>query len=228
MTTLSRSSLQLVVAHYREDLRWLRRVPRAFQVVVYDKDPESLSPHGILRANEGREAGTYLHHIVEHYESLAEITVFCQGKPFDHAYDFHATLRDLASGSSGVGPMGFRWLGHIVDTDDAEGSRLFATWSKNPAGAGLDLKGFHLALLGTPGPENYTFYLGGQFAVSAERVRTRPRDFYRRALDLVLGYAEAAHAFERSWDRVFGVEGVPPEWVGGTVYLKPVKRLGQG
>ena len=32
----------------------------------------------------GREAGTWLHHIVTNYDRLADRTVFLQGDPFDH------------------------------------------------------------------------------------------------------------------------------------------------
>jgi len=195
---------------------------------VYDKDPAFVTPNGVLLPNEGREAATYLHHVVEHYEDLAGLTVFCQGKPFDHAYDFHQTLRELASGAAGAGESGFRWLGHIVDTDDARGSRLFAAWSKNPDGAGLDMQGFERALFGAPGPDSYTFHLGGQFVASAERIRERSWDFYRCALEVARHFPEAAHGFERAWDRVFGVAGVPEDWLGQTVYLKPVKRLRAG
>src|SRR5688572_16556932 len=110
-------SLELVVARYNENLNWLRRVPKEFRVTIYDKSDENL-PNAMDLPNVGREAHTYLWHIVARYDSLAEVTVFCQGRPFDHAYDFHQTLRDLAES-----PVchDFLPLGHIVDTDDACG-----------------------------------------------------------------------------------------------------------
>ena len=38
----------------------------------------------IALPNRGREAGTWLHHIVSNYDRLADRTVFMQGDPFDH------------------------------------------------------------------------------------------------------------------------------------------------
>jgi hypothetical protein len=40
-------------------------------------------------------------------------------------------------------------------------------------------------------------------------------------------FPDAAHCFERTWDKVFGVAGVDLDWLGGrqTVYLKPIRRL---
>jgi len=68
----------LVVAKYKEDVSWLDEVPREIKVYIYDK-----SPVGEL-VNEGRDAHTFLHHMVEHYDDLDDWTVFAQGWPFDH------------------------------------------------------------------------------------------------------------------------------------------------
>ncbi len=174
--------------------------------------------------NVGREAHTYLQHLVSHYDELAEHTIFCQGKPFDHAYDFHKSLRAFAEKPDEIGE--FRWLGHLIDTDTPDGHRLFRTWSKNEDGRGLDLRGFHRHLFGTDGPERYPFVLGAQFAVHRDVVRRQPKAFYEHALDLAVNFPDAAHGFERTWDRVFGLTGIDPTWLDGreTVYLKPVKR----
>ena len=87
------------------------------------------------------------------------------------------------------------------------------------------MAGFHRALFGMDGPELYTFVLGAQFAVHREVIHTQPVSFYKHALDLSVSFPDAAHCFERSWDRVFGVTGIDPNWLGDrlTVYLKPMK-----
>ena len=217
--------IQLVVARYTEDLSWLRKRPANLTVTVYDKSPDaSGGEQAILLPNVGREAHTYLHHIISRYDSLAEWTVFCQGKPFDHAYDFKKKLREYAIDPTIIGP--FRWLGHLIDTDDSRGERLFRPWSKNEDGRGLDLRGFHQALFDTDGPEHYTFVLGAQFAVRRDVIHQRPLTFYERALAVAITFPDAAHCFERSWDRIFGVVGIDADWLAGrqTVYLKPMKN----
>lgn len=111
--------MKLVVAHYREDLSWLNNIPDGVVPVVYSKSenpPEGANP----LPNIGREAHTYLTHILNHYQSIAAaverekadrtgpvdqdalakpeefegegVTVFCQGHPFDHCHDFHKRL----------------------------------------------------------------------------------------------------------------------------------------
>lgn len=210
-------SLELVVARYLEDLSWLRNIPPQIRATTYDKSPSGNLP------NVGREAHTYLLHLCARYDDLAPVTVFCQGKPFDHCFDFRKTLRELVQ-TPFAGD--FRWLGHVIDTDTSDGA-LFKVWSKNRGGEGIDIAGFHRELFGFEGPDEYVFTLGGQFIVSRELIRQRPLDFYRHALRLSTDFPEAAHCFERTWDRVFGVMGVDLALMNGqrTRYLKPVRRL---
>lgn len=220
--------LELVVAHYTENLNWLRNLPTGVQKTVYTKSSEPITEHTTIPLpNIGREAHTYLHHLVNRYDSLADWTIFCQGKPFDHAYDFKKTVRafDSVVWDDAQNHL-FRWLGHLIDTDDNQGHRLFVPWSKNEDGRHLDLLGFHRALFGTDGPDLYTFVLGAQFAVHKTVLLNRPRSFYEHALTIAITFPDAAHCFERSWDQVFDVVGIDPNWLAGrqTVQLKPMKH----
>jgi len=222
------SALELVVARFREGVEWTRNVPAAVRVTIYDKggdlDAQTVPRADVQRLpNVGREAHTALHHLVERRETLAPVTLFCQGRPFDHAWDFHRVVRALASGAEPVD--GFRWIGHLVDTDDAEGRRLFVHWSKNEDGRPLALDALHQALLGAPAPALVRFFGGGQFAVTAELARRRPPAFWEQARALAASFPDAAHCFERLWDRVFGADGIPAALRGdGPVWLKPVRR----
>lgn len=230
MTALPTRIADLVVARFRESAAWLRKAPRAVRVFVYDKGGDlqrADAPRAEIAAlpNVGREAHTYLTHIVRHYPDMAPLTVFCQGKPFDHVPEFHRVLRALAAGEPV--PGGFRWLGFIVDTDDPRGRRLFVPWSKNQDRRELALDRFFLELFGTPCPARVRFYPGANFIVSRERIRSRPEGFYHRALELAGTFPDAAHCFERVWDAIFGVQGVEEALLSGrdTVYLRPVKKL---
>ncbi len=218
---------ELVVAHYTENLNWLRNLPEGLQKTIYTKGPDPVTEFvTIPLPNIGREAHTYLHHIVSRYDSLAEWTVFCQGKPFDHAYDFKKTMQAFVASPEMISSTGFRWLGHLIDTDDNQGHRLFQPWSKNEDGRNLDLLGFHRALFGTDGPDLYTFVLGAQFAVHKTILHQRPLSFYEQAMAVSTEFPDAAHCFERSWDRVLGVVGLDPAWLDGrsTVQLKPMRH----
>lgn len=217
-------TLDLVVARYQEDPAWLRRVPRAVRVHLYNKG--DVLAGSVSLPNVGREAHTYLHHLVEHYDDLAELTVCVQGKPFDHVPDLHRRVRAWSSGQETVAD--FRWLGFLVDEDDATGSRLFQNWSKNPERRPLDMTGFWRAVFGeTPPPPTFIFFGGAHFAVTREVVHRRPRAFYARARSVATSFPDAAHGFERTWNEVFGQPALPPELRNRPLplYLKPIRRL---
>jgi hypothetical protein len=144
---------ELVVARYNEDPAWTRKVPPSLRVTLYNKGAPLPAEYSaaITLPNLGREAQTYLHHLVRRYDSLADVTVFTQGRPFDHAPDLHRVLRAAANGGLATGD--FQWLGFLIDTDDRRGRRLFVPWSKNPAREELPLDEFYEELFGEPGPE---------------------------------------------------------------------------
>lgn len=68
--------IEFVIAKYTEDTLWVKDLS-PYRVTIYDKSKGDLP-------NIGREAHTYLHHIICNYDKLADITVFLQGNPFDH------------------------------------------------------------------------------------------------------------------------------------------------
>ncbi|MDA0990148.1 MAG: DUF3431 domain-containing protein [Verrucomicrobia bacterium] len=218
------SDLELVVARFAEDLRWIRRLPESCRVTVYNKGPDL--PGATVLPNIGHEAHTYLSHIVARYDSLADTTVFCQGRPFDHVPELHRQLRELAEGQLRVSD--FRWLGFIIDYDDPQGTRLFKNWSKNPNGRLLDCNGFWNALWNRPAPERMVFYPGAHFAVTRAQIRSQSRVFYQQALALSIQFPDAGHCLERCWDAVFGCHGIPEKHRGKElpIYLRPIQRLG--
>jgi len=80
---------ELVIARYNEDISWSRNFANCTLTTVYDKG-EPLPKRQLQEAagplarstqlpNVGREAHTYLHHIVTHYDRLASTTIFFQG-----------------------------------------------------------------------------------------------------------------------------------------------------
>ena len=71
------TSIGIVVAQYEESVEWCQDSAYAkFDKYIYRKS------HDL--PNVGREAHTYVSHIIKHYDALDNITVFVQGNPFDH------------------------------------------------------------------------------------------------------------------------------------------------
>ncbi|RTK97777.1 MAG: DUF3431 domain-containing protein [Neisseriaceae bacterium] len=75
----------LVVSRFNEDLEWVEDFDK-FQ--IYNKGKDDLDLGSIHLGNFGREAHTYLHHIITHYHNLDDIMIFSQGKYEDHFPNF--------------------------------------------------------------------------------------------------------------------------------------------
>ena len=238
MTSLSEDcSIELVVARHEEDLRWLKRVPASFRISVYNKGATQALPESLIGREEmsveslpntGREAHTYLSHLTTRFDSLADVTVFCQGHPFDHAPDLHERLKALAERKETPSP--FLWYGFLEDTDDPKGRRLFVPWSKNPERVELSTGSLYELIFGGPSPDLFHFRGGAQFAVSREGVRSRSLEFYERALEACFSDRLTPHSLERFWDRFFGDPVIDPVTLGhdGTRYLKKIRRFEPG
>ena len=73
----------LVVARYNENLDWINFINKDINVYIYNKGEEVNNPNLASLPNIGREAHTYLTHIVNNYNNLDDILIFSQGNP-DH------------------------------------------------------------------------------------------------------------------------------------------------
>jgi len=80
-----KNGVEIVVARYNEDLRWLNEYPfNQFEYIVYNKgtneDFVKSNVKQIIRLkNIGKCDHTYLYHIIHNYENLSNIIVFLPG-----------------------------------------------------------------------------------------------------------------------------------------------------
>ncbi len=80
------TSFEVVIARYNEDLSWIAELLPNEKITVYNKGKDNLnlpSSYKIVKLpNIGRESHTYLYHIVNNYNQLADRVLFLQGDPF--------------------------------------------------------------------------------------------------------------------------------------------------
>ena len=77
--------IELVIARYKEDpmqLAWMNTLRPDIKITIYNKGGLEV-PGEIPLPNVGLEDHTFLHHIIDRYDSLAEWTFFAQANPFD-------------------------------------------------------------------------------------------------------------------------------------------------
>lgn len=83
-------NIEIVIARYNEDLEWLKNEPfNKFPVTIYNKglnhkfyNPPLLK-NIIDLSNVGMCDHTYLYHIINNYDNLADITIFLPGSCMD-------------------------------------------------------------------------------------------------------------------------------------------------
>jgi hypothetical protein len=212
----------LVIARYGEDLSWLREINLPCR--VYNKgpqlDPAALPPgtEVVALANVGREAQTYLAHILDSYGRLPAFTAFLQGDPFAHLappeepkmtpQGLRRRLLDLAAKDTPF--AGLAWfrlrcdgLGRPHDLADPAKEGRWKGWGQD-----IPVARTFAALFQAPAPQEFIARGStGNMLVRRDRILARPEAFYRRALDLVLADPDDAdntgHAFERLWQAIF-------------------------
>ncbi|MEP6671435.1 MAG: DUF3431 domain-containing protein [Chthoniobacter sp.] len=189
------TSKAIVVAHFREDLSWLADLSDEWIVWLYHKSPDhATAPPGgrepqskpMLLPNIGREAHTYLYHIVQHYDDLKGEIVFCQGNPFPHDRKF---IHHLACDE-------VRWYGRICECDI----------HGNPHWVGAKfLASEYCRVFGLPIPDSYRFVSGAQYRLHAEQIKKRPRKFYETLLAVSEIQRDHPWNLERLWPIIWNV-----------------------
>lgn len=183
-------NFKVVVARYNEDVEWCKPFP----CIIYNKG--GALPNTIALPNIGREAHTYLHHIIENYDNLDDYTAFVQGDPFDHSPNILRNLR-----ATPVTP--FTWLSEriILTTTEYDGD--------DPT---LPMKEFTMMLYGKLIQRTFKFGEGAQFIVSRDAIRRKPKAFYQFLLYVVsrepvrgsaVDRTKGPWVIERFWQPIF-------------------------
>jgi hypothetical protein len=102
---------EIVIARYNENLDWLKKIKKSkdIKITVYNKGKDDINVPFIKLPNIGRESHTYLYHIINNYDNLADQTVFCQGDPIFHSPDFINLINKYRKKFEPVQPLSLRF-----------------------------------------------------------------------------------------------------------------------
>lgn len=209
-------TVEIVIAKYRENLQWimhLQKLAPTFGLKIYDKSEAPIENAQVL-PNLGREAHTYLHHIIKHYDHLADITVFCQGNPFDHCSDF----LDRASRVKEE-MIGHEWINYgPVIRNDGLGRPHHGTNDDGTQGIPITEVVQQLFPSIQRPPNYYYFPSGACFATTKRSIRQYPRKFFERMMSMGMeGWHCALHQKHSiTWGE--NPAGKPGSWEMGLVF----------
>lgn len=206
-------SYRLVVARYNEGVGWVD----AFEnCTIYNKGRDDLAARhrsiSVRLPNVGREAHSYIHHIIENYDSLEDILIFSQG-----AYRPHANYEptEFKRRATELGDLGFSVnLGDINGFVGSNARSFVLKWhgvdlhTKEP----YDLGTWWERTTGEPWVRSRSVFWGATFSVRRDFILRRSKESYQRilkTLDWCTNPMEA-HFCERAW---FNILNLPLNYV---------------
>ena len=219
-------SLSIVVARYREDISWMSRVKHDVQFFLYLKGPDLteaeyafLPPKvEIIRLpNVGRCDHTFLHHIVTHFDTLTDVTVFVSGDGGDARKGpiiQHVIAKAIATMDTVLHGQ------HMHHVRDDLGPFELKEWTSTSA-VNRQGEGASSELLPSPIRPFQAWYDAqfpelrhtpiqvvcwtSNFAVHRRHIQQHPVERYQRILSQLEVHSnpEAGHYMERSWAALF-------------------------
>lgn len=232
-TATATATVDVVVSVYRDSLEWLGAMQNAaVNLCIYDKWDNNFDDRDTDYSNIGLRYDldsdhlpnvgmcdhTYLHHIVERYDSLADWTVFTPDGPHDHLPPGVSMADALTPGDCLRVPRVWRgrdwdpvtgrlnWE-HWGEHRDRNGESWRDRYKRAITPAKLDFVSWMRQYIGfDPNGTNWPGYApGGVMAVPRRAITYLPRAFYERLREQVSHSVqpEEGHYVERSWVCVF-------------------------
>jgi len=221
-TLETKPNLQIIISRYNEDLEWLKEEPfNQYPVIVYNKGPNQDFYHApnitqiIPVKNVGRCDHTYLYHIIENYDNLADITIFLPGSTQIDYKMIKARLQiteclkhnntvfvNCNYHENGVHKELYDFqLDDWISTDNT--NKILKTEEKllpaeiRPFGKWYETKfpNIHVKYV------SYTGILG----ISKKHILQHPKSYYENLIRELSTHSnpEVGHYFERSWAAIF-------------------------
>ena len=212
--------VEIVVARYAEDIDWLfadiarihdARPDIRITVHVYNKGSihkkHSQLPCIIENLpNIGREAHTYLYHIIKSYERYSvpinKVVLFLQGRIDDHLsyYRKKTTFEFLLWSIDETHMLKTTRAAALVESNFSQGFTLgtYANYSLKPTG--LTFGDWMTRFVVSPFPNPITWWVGALFGVQSHILIQKPIQEYITILDqFTTVNEELAHFCERAW-----------------------------
>ena len=215
------TDINIVIARYAENLDWvnkLRQKSNRLKPIIYNKGDKFICPFKQIRLpNIGKNDHTFLYHIVNNYNNLAPITIFCAGSSYEDKDKWNMlsfiTNKVLETSNTVM-------TGTIYDIPIKQRLYKFEKsnyHTRNPANAQksgkLPLfkssirpfgKWYENMFLEDNENDVHLVCYYSIFSVSADDIRKRPPSFYENLLSqFTHPNEEVGHYIERSWAAIF-------------------------
>jgi hypothetical protein len=201
---------EIVISMYKEPVEDVKHLIAALhampdlssaRVHIYTKDDsanldsikeQTDADEVTLLPNIGREGETYLHHIIDSWDTLARQTFFLQAD-VHNPREFYPRIRDYFD-SSRTGMMSLGWSGNVCDCQSCGDRYMFTDRASL-------FPEIHSRINNATTCSNVLLSYKGQFVVSAARIRGVPKSVYEDLRDAFVNPDSWAHQKEYYQDR---------------------------
>ena len=197
-------SREIVIARYNEDITWSNDFHEIRK--IYNKGSQIAGFDYIQLPNVGRESHTYLYHIINNWDNLAEKTMFCQGGLNKHGILHEEIKNFFESPSLFISRKPYRdsnwgYINHLGKWADEKSSGEMKK-AELPFGEWFDQ-----VIKIPPRGEFFFFTAGANFCVHRKAIKNRPYEFYQELIKRVNTHKnpEEGHYIERAWRYIFGL-----------------------
>jgi hypothetical protein len=205
--------VDIVVARYNENLEWLSPYSTICKIYNKGKDDTRDNFNTIEKIpNIGREAHTYLYHIIKNYDNLAKITLFTQGNISDHipkdttpieyctslitSATIHGYSKNAYCHNVGIMSANYHLKLHDKWPELKDSGYCFGEW---------------LNMVKTLARKTYNipfgsiqWYKNSIFALDSKIIKSHPKEFYEQLAEMNNDInPEVGHYFERAWYEIF-------------------------
>lgn len=200
-------SIQVVVAHFKENLDWIKDLQKF--CIVYDKGDDVIFhfDHVVKLRNFGRECDTILTNIIDSYPIFCDYTVFIQGNISDHVKSvdgFKEMIINISEGKDETSPG--RYSG--INSHRCSGGWGKVVNFKDSSHGNLPIKEIYDMLYDTPPPDNqWKVNYCSCFMVSREALLFHSKKFYETMYDYMQTHEPSCgYCYERYWCYIFDYE----------------------
>lgn len=216
-----KQKFQIVIAKYNEDIKWL--FPFKDITIIYNKGINNINMdrfETIRLPNIGRESHTYLYHIINNYDNLADKTIFLQGSIIDHKI---FNLEDYFKDDDFIGKLDILKLDKLKNKIEHYGK-----WKIDYKNGDMKICNYTpydwiTKIIGIDIQNNIDINIdfinvvwGANFAVSKRLIHSKPKEFYENIIRYIDYHKnpEEGHFLERSWYIIFHNKYIPKKKIG--------------
>lgn len=218
---ITNNNIEIVVSRYNERLDWLKDEPfNDNPVIIYNKgnNDDYINASNIIKtiklSNVGREGHTYLYHIINNYNNLADVTVFLPGS-VNLSYKYERSKNIIKKVKETMNTIfACTVQENIVDENyNFQLDKYLSTdHSNNKINKDDNMKLSKTRPYGKwfnntfkNGEKNNCIASHGIFAISKEHILQKPKSYYENLIIELNDHhnPEVGHYFERSWYAVF-------------------------